>query len=84
MGAHIFPRGSSASVEVIAQQLKTDWVGEIPLLLGATLKALAAWLIIAPPVAVLLYLLLLPLVARIQFTNQDLSKEEISLPGEIR
>ena len=78
MGAIIFPWGASASVESIVLQLKTHLVGEFPLMLGATLKALAAWLIIAAPATILLYFLLLPIVTRIKFTNQDLSKEEIS------
>jgi uncharacterized protein (DUF2062 family) len=69
MGAKIFPWGQSVSVEVLLKQFKTDWAGELSLLLVATLKALAAWLLIAAPAAVLLYLIFLPVCARIPTIN---------------
>jgi uncharacterized protein (DUF2062 family) len=69
IGAKIFPWGQSVSVEVIAKQFKTDWGGKIPLLLVANLKALGAWFLIAPPAAILLYLIFLPILARIPLIN---------------
>jgi uncharacterized protein (DUF2062 family) len=69
MGAKIFPWGRSVSVEVIVKQFTSDWVGEIPLLLVATLKALGAWILIAPPGAVILYLIFLTIFARMPMIN---------------
>jgi len=84
MGAKIIPWGPSASLEATIRHLKTGWVGEIPILLSATLKALAAWLLIALPAALLLYLLLLPILTRLSLMNQKHSREENLLQGEIR
>jgi uncharacterized protein (DUF2062 family) len=53
LGARIFPWGSSVSVEFNIFRMAM-----------ATLKALAAWLLIAPPVAILLYFILLPILTR--------------------
>ena len=70
IGATMFPSEPSASVAGTARKFKLDYRGDIPLLLGATFKALAAWLIIAPPVAILLYFLLLPLITRIRLRTR--------------
>ncbi|MCM2357013.1 MAG: DUF2062 domain-containing protein [Geobacteraceae bacterium] len=51
LGARIFPRGPALSAE-------------LPFALSAPLKALGAWLLIAPLLAVVLYLLLLPITKR--------------------
>lgn len=83
MGAKMFPWGPTASVDVILKHLGTDWVGEISLILVATLKALAAWLLTAAPAAVLLYLLLLPIVTRIIQTNKNHLRKETLLRGEM-
>lgn len=82
MGAHIFPWGPSVSGEVIS--LKTDWIGGFPLLINATLKALAAWFVIAPPAAILVYFLVLPVFSRIQPANRTHSREGKISPGGIR
>jgi hypothetical protein len=50
---------------VLRQRLAQDWTGDIQLLVVATLKALAAWLIIALPLVVLLYVLVLTILRRL-------------------
>ena len=54
LGARMFPWGSSLSGGLNIFHMAM-----------ATLKALAAWLLIAPPVAILLYFVLLPILTRI-------------------
>jgi uncharacterized protein (DUF2062 family) len=65
LGAQIFPWGPPASAEEMVKQLGSNWGKEAALVLVATLKALAAWLLVAVPAAGLLYLLVLLIVARI-------------------
>ena len=84
MGAKIFTWGPSAQIEATIRHLKTGWIGGIPFLLSATLKALAAWLLIAPPAAMLLYFFLLQILTRLPCIHQKLSREENLLQGEIR
>lgn len=64
LGERIFPRGTAISPEALLEGLKHDPAGNISLVLTATLKALLAWLLIAPLLAVLLYLFLLPIMRR--------------------
>lgn len=58
LGAAIFPWGPALSVKA----LRADLSGNLLLLLVATLKALGAWLLLAPFLAGALYLLTLPVV----------------------
>ena len=69
MGARIFPGGPPVSVDIFLQGMRTDWIGNIALLLAATLKAVAVWLLVAAPLSVLLYFLLLSLFARMPRLN---------------
>ncbi len=62
MGAHMFPWGPAVSVDTLRQGLAQDWMRDVPLLIVATLKALAAWLVIAPPLAAFLYVLVLAIL----------------------
>lgn len=55
LGATIFPRGPVLPLT----SLRADLSGNLLLILMATLKALGAWLLIAPFLAALLYFLLL-------------------------
>ena len=64
MGARIFPWGPSLSGEALVKGFKHDWARDVTLVFVATLKAIGAWLLIAPPVAILLYLLLRPVLTR--------------------
>ncbi|HEX2770562.1 MAG TPA: DUF2062 domain-containing protein [Geobacteraceae bacterium] len=64
LGARIFPWGPSLSIEALLKGLRQDFAGYIALILMATLKAVAAWLLTAPALAVLLYLLLLTIFTR--------------------
>lgn len=64
LGEAIFLWGPSVSVQHLARGLKEDYRGEVSLLAMSTLKAVAAWLLVAPPVALLLYLVL-----RVTFTR---------------
>jgi uncharacterized protein (DUF2062 family) len=65
LGARIFPWGPAVSVNVLRQRLAQDWTGDIQLLIVATLKALAAWLIMAPPLVALIYVLVLTILRRL-------------------
>ena len=64
LGARIFSWGPSLPIEALLKGFGEDFAGNIALILLATLKAVAAWLLIAPPLAVLLYLLLLTIFTR--------------------
>jgi len=64
LGATIFPWGPSLSIEALLKGFSHDFAGNIALILLATLKAVAAWLITAPALAVLLYLLLVTIFTR--------------------
>jgi uncharacterized protein (DUF2062 family) len=64
MGARIFPWGPSLSGEALTKGFKHDWAEDVTLVFVATLKAIGAWLLIAPPVAILLYLILRPVLTR--------------------
>ena len=64
MGARVFPWGPYVSVELLAKGLRKDFGGDIVLLAVATLKAVAAWLLVAPPAALLLYVVLRSIFTR--------------------
>ena len=70
IGARIFPWGPSVSIDIFTKGIKKEWLGNIVPLAVATLKALAAWLLIAAPLAVVLYLLLWAVFSRMpRFNN---------------
>ncbi len=58
MGASLFPWGPSLSAHFILKEIMKNWLGNIALLLVATLKAIAVWFLIATPLSLLLYFLL--------------------------
>jgi hypothetical protein len=64
LGARIFPWGTALSIEALLKGFRQDFAGYITLILLATLKAVTAWLITAPALAVLLYLILLTIFTR--------------------
>jgi uncharacterized protein (DUF2062 family) len=64
MGARIFPWGPSLTGEALTKGFKHDLAENGALVFVATLKAVGAWLLIAPPVAILLYLILRPVLTR--------------------
>ena len=63
-GALLFPGGAHRTAGAIASSLRSVGPVRIGDLGLATVKALAAWLLIAPPAAALLYALLVPLFVR--------------------
>ena len=70
IGAWIFPWGPSVSPEIFSKGIKYDWMGNLVPMAAATLKALAAWFLIASPLALLLYFLLWAVIARMpRFNN---------------
>jgi len=70
MGAGIFPWGPSVSLDTFSKGIKNEWMGNLIPIVAATLKALAAWFFIATPLAVLLYILLWIIFARMpRFSN---------------
>ena len=52
------------SVDIILNELRKDWIGNLALILVATLKAIAVWLLVAAPLCVVLYFLLVSIFAR--------------------
>jgi uncharacterized protein (DUF2062 family) len=70
IGASIFPWGPSVSPGIFSKGIKIEWMGNFVPIAAATLKALAAWFLIASPVVVLLYFLLWIIFARMpRFNN---------------
>jgi len=65
IGAWIFPgRGAPLPIDIFRADFASDWSGHLQSLGMATCKALAAWLCLAPPTAVLIYFLLLQIFNR--------------------
>jgi uncharacterized protein (DUF2062 family) len=70
IGASIFPLGPSVSPDIFSMGIKNAWMGNFVPMAAATLKALAAWFLIASPLALLLYFLLWAVIARMpRFNN---------------
>ena len=70
IGAGIFHWGPSVSLDIFSTGIKNEWMGNFVPIVAATLKALAAWLLIASPLAVVLYFLLWIVFARMpRFNN---------------
>jgi uncharacterized protein (DUF2062 family) len=65
MGAKIFPWGSSFSNKALFAGIRNEWSNKILIFIVANLKAVSAWLIIAPSAAILLYLILWVIFSRI-------------------
>lgn len=63
IGAGLFPWGPSLSAEMFSKGIKNAAMGSFVPIAVATVKALAAWFLIAAPVAVLLYFILWPVFA---------------------
>ena len=64
LGSAIFPWGPAFSVESLLAGWQQDLRGNLLLVLIATLKALGAWLLMAPFLAGGLYLLILPVLQK--------------------
>jgi uncharacterized protein (DUF2062 family) len=70
IGAGIFPWGPSVSADLFSIGIKNAWMGNFVPMAAATVKALAAWFLIASPVVILLYFLLWAVFARMpRFNN---------------
>jgi uncharacterized protein (DUF2062 family) len=70
IGAKIFPWGPSLSGEALLRGLQKGWSENISHIVIATLKAISAWLIMAPASAILLYLILLLIFTRMPRFNR--------------
>ena len=64
LGARVFPWGPSLSIEELLKGFSRDFTGNFTLILLATLKAVAAWLLTAPAAVALLYLMLVAAFTR--------------------
>jgi len=64
LGARVLPWGPPVSVDIILHEFRKDWLGNLALILFATFKALAAWLLVAAPLCVVLYFLLVSIFSR--------------------
>ena len=69
VGARIFPWGPSVSLDIFSKGIKNEWMGNFVPIVAATLKALAAWFLIAAPLAVVLYFILWTIFARMPRFN---------------
>jgi uncharacterized protein (DUF2062 family) len=56
----------SVSLAMLVSMMQSDPVGTIGRFLIVTLHAIGAWTLVAPPVAVIVYVLVLPLISRLQ------------------
>jgi hypothetical protein len=66
MGAIIFPWGPAISLDILLKGIRNNWIGNIAPIIFATLKAIAVWLLIAAPLALILYFLMLSIFARMR------------------
>ncbi len=71
LGSSLFPWGPAVSVDTLRQGLAQNWMSDVPLIIVATLKALAAWLVIAPLLAALLYILVLAILRSLPSSPGD-------------
>jgi uncharacterized protein (DUF2062 family) len=70
VGADIFPWGPSVPLDIFSKGIKNEWMGNLIPIVAATLKALAAWFLIISPLAVVLYIFLWIIFARMpRFNN---------------
>jgi uncharacterized protein (DUF2062 family) len=69
MGAGMFPWGPSLSLDIFSKMSKSEWMGNLVPIAAATAKALAAWLLIVAPLAIVLYLLLWIIFSRLPGFN---------------
>ena len=70
LGAGMFPWGPSISPDIFSQGIKNALMGNFIPMAAATLKALAAWFLIAAPLAIVLFFLLWTVFARMpRFNN---------------
>lgn len=77
IGTGIFPWGPSVSPDIFSKGIKYDWMGNFVPMAAATVKALAAWLLIASPLALLLYFLLWAVFARTPRFNNVSAKNHM-------
>jgi hypothetical protein len=77
MGAWIFRSGPSASAEMLGHGIGKNFAGELAGIVVATIKAVAAWLLIAPVVAAVLYFTLVPIFARMSAARPLVPQEPI-------
>ena len=64
IGAWIFPGGPPLSRDISLAGFASNWSGHLHSMAIATCKALAAWLCLAPPAAVIIYFILLRIFSR--------------------
>jgi len=81
LGAKIFPWGPSLSIETLLKGFRQDFAGNIALILLAALKAVAAWILTATPLAVLLYFILLTIFTKIM-TAQKGSRHSLKVESK--
>lgn len=77
VGSAMFGRGDiSLSLSALVAMMQADPVGTIGRFLLVTLHGIGAWALLAPPVAILLYILALPLIVRVQLEYSRLRSDE--------
>ncbi len=82
IGAAIFSWGPSVSPDIFAKGIKSEWMGNFIPIAAATVKALAAWFLIASPVVILLYFLLWAIFARMPRFNNLSGNDLRKFPSE--
>jgi uncharacterized protein DUF2062 len=74
LGTKVFPWEPHVASQLLQGGHWKDFGGNVTLLAVATLKAVAVWLLVAPPVAFLLYIALLSVFARMpSLKDEDLA-----------
>ena len=82
IGAAIFPWGPPVSPDIFSIGIKNAWMGNFVPIAAATVKALAAWFLIASPVVILLYFLLWAIFARMPRFNNLSGNDLRKFPSE--
>jgi uncharacterized protein (DUF2062 family) len=77
LGARLFPWGPPFPAEILSYVLHGHGGGMIKLFAWATLKAVAAWLLTAPPLALVLYLLFSMMIGGNAATRRNSRKESL-------
>lgn len=76
LGAWLFPWGPTLTAKHLLTDFKQTAIANSAAFIPATLKAIGAWLIVAPPTAGILYLALLPVITRMIEAKMNYPSED--------
>lgn len=85
IGAAMFGSGGIPhSLSALVAMMQTDPLGTISRFFTVTLHGIGAWALLAPPVAILIYILALPSIERVQMQYSKIRQEDDSQNHEHR